>query len=218
MITGTATREEILTACGRNKTGDFSEYLDDLELAGFIARDFTWHIKNEKLSKFSRYRLKDNYVRFYLKYIQPNKTKIDKGIFNTTSISSLAGWEGIMGLQFQNLVLNNELSIFKQLQIPHEEIVFSNPFFQKKNKAQEGCQVDLMIQTKFNCIYICEIKFSKSVLMQATIEEVQNKINRLQLPKNFSYRPVLIHVNGVADSVVDSHYFSDIIDFGQLLT
>jgi AAA+ ATPase superfamily predicted ATPase len=217
LVAGAATQEEILTACGRNKTGDFSEYLDDLEMAGFISRDFTWHIKNEKISKFSRYRLKDNYVRFYLKYIQPNKTKIDKGIFNTISISGLAGWESIMGLQFQNLVLNNELSIFEQLQIPHEEIVFSNPFFQKKNKTQEGCQVDLMIQTKFNSVYICEIKFSKSALTQAIIEEVQNKIDRLQLPKNFSYRPVLIHVNGVADSVVDSHYFSDIIDFGQLL-
>lgn len=36
-------------------------------------------------------------------------------------------------------------------------------------------------------------------------------------PKEFSIRPILIHVNGVTDAVIESEYFSDIIDFGQFL-
>ena len=43
------------------------------------------------------------------------------------------------------------------------------------------------------------------------------KIKRLQTPRNFSVRPVLIHVNGVAESVIESDFFSHIIDFGELL-
>ena len=34
-----------------------------------IARDYTWDIKTGKESKLSHFRLKDNYTRFYLKYI-----------------------------------------------------------------------------------------------------------------------------------------------------
>ena len=218
LVTGPATQEEILTSCKRSKTGDFSEYLSDLSMAGFISRDFTWHLKDGKISKLSRYRLKDNYVRFYLKYLQPNKTKIEKGTFKKTSVTTLPGWESIISLQFQNLVLNNDLRIIELLGVPQEEIIFSNPFFQKKTKTHSGCQIDLLIQTKYNSLYVCEIKFSRSELTSSVIDEVKQKIERLNMPKNFSYRPVLIHVNGVKDVVIESGYFAKIIDFGDLLS
>ncbi len=218
LVSGPASQEEILASCGRSKTGDFSEYLADLSTAGIISRDFTWHLKDGKTSKLSRYRLKDNYVRFYLKYIQPNKTKIEKGTFKKTSVTTLTGWESIISLQFENLVLNNDSLIVKLLGVPPEEIVFSNPYFQKTTKIHPGCQIDLLIQTKFNCMYVCEIKFSRSEIKASVIDEVKQKISRLNIPKNFSYRPILIHVNGVNDAVVDSGYFAKIIDFGQLLS
>ena len=37
-----------------------------------------------------------------------------------------------MGLQFENLVLKNKNSIKKILKINPTEVVFDNPFFQKK--------------------------------------------------------------------------------------
>lgn len=218
LIVGPASQEEILVSCGRSKTGDFSEYLADLGTAGFISRDFTWYLKNGKTSKLSRYRLKDNYVRFYLKYIQPNKTKIEKGVFKKTSVTTLPAWDGIISLQFENLVLNNDSCIIELLGVPSEEIIFSNPYFQKKTKTHPGCQIDLLIQTKFNCLYVCEIKFSRSEVTASVIDEVKQKTSRLNIPKNFSYRPVLIHVNGVNSVVVESGYFAKIIDFSELLS
>ncbi len=217
LLIGSATQDEIMANCSRSKGGDFSDYLSDLTTAGFVSRDYTWCLKDGKTSKLSRYRLKDNYVRFYLKYIQPNITKIEKGVFNKTSVTALPGWDSIVGLQFENLVLNNDVHIIELLGIPAEEIIFSNPFFQKKTKNHDGCQIDLLIQTKFNCLYICEIKFSKLELTSSVIGDVEQKIHRLNLPKNFSYRPVLIHVNGAQSAVTDSGYFSKIIDFGSLL-
>ncbi|MDD9331903.1 MAG: hypothetical protein PV340_04775 [Wolbachia sp.] len=49
------------------------------------------------------------------------------------------------------------------------------------------------------------------------MQEVQTKIDILNRPKGFSCRPILIHVDGVSDDVIDSDYFSNIIDFGELL-
>ena len=56
--------------------GQVPTAMEDLVTAGFVSRDFTWHLKTGLDSKLSHYRLKDNYLRFYLKYIEPNKKKI----------------------------------------------------------------------------------------------------------------------------------------------
>jgi hypothetical protein len=48
-------------------------------------------------------------------------------------------------------------------------------------------------------------------------KEVEEKIKRLRRPKNYSCRPVLIHINGVTQEVADSDYFAAIIDMGQQL-
>lgn len=75
-----------------------------------------------------------------------------------------------------------------------------------------------MIQTKFNTLYICEIKFSKNSVGVNVVKEVQQKIDRLKRPKEFSCRPILIHVNGVTEDVLDKDYFAGIVDSRQLLS
>ena len=122
-----------------------------------------------------------------------------------------------MGLQFELLVLNNRRLIWEQLGLAPEDIICNNPFFQRPTQRHAGCQIDYMIQTRFNTIYICEIKFSKSEIKSAVIEEVKEKISSLSLPKHFSYRPVLIQVNGVSEEVGESGYFSSILNFGRWL-
>ena len=49
------------------------------------------------------------------------------------------------------------------------------------------------------------------------IKEMRKKIESFHLPKGFSCRPVLIHVNGAHEDVINSGFFSDIIDFSQFL-
>jgi uncharacterized protein len=194
-----------------------TKYLYELMQAGFIARDYTWHIQTATIAKLSCYRIKDNYLRFYLKYILPNKDRIAEGFFSYDSIGSLLGWNSIMALQFENLVLNNRMSILKALNISPNDIVFDNPYFQRKTSKQSGCQIDYLIQTRFNCLYICEIKYKKEVIKNDVIGDMRQKLERLKIPKNFSYRSVLIHVNGVDEEVADCGFFAKIIDFGQLL-
>jgi|GEM_PF-1459610 len=135
----------------------------------------------------------------------------------STLITQLPGWEGIMGLQFENLVVHNRKTLWKILGIFPEEIVMEGPFFQNPTVKQPGCQIDYMIQTRFHNLYICEIKFSKDSVGNKIIEEMEKKRKNLKIPKNCSIRPVLIHVNGVDERVIDERYFDKIVDFGELL-
>jgi hypothetical protein len=74
-----------------------------------------------------------------------------------------------------------------------------------------------MIQMRFQNLYLCEVKFSKNRIDKKVIKEMEEKRKRLKLPRQFSIRPVLIHVNGIEDSLLDEGYFAKIIDFSQLL-
>ncbi len=208
---------ELCKELKKSRGGVRNKYLDDLVKAGFVQRDFSWHLEREQEGKLSRYRLSDNYLRFYLKYISCNLLRIEKGNFSNSLLTDLPGWEGIMGLQFENLVVHNRKTIWKLLGVSSNEVVMDGPFFQKPTQRQSGCQIDYMMQTKFQNLYLCEVKFSKHRIDKTVIDEMEEKRIRLKMPRQFSIRPVLIHVNGVEDSVLDNQYFDKVIDFGQLL-
>ncbi len=215
---GACSQDVITQRIKLKKGGDISSYLNDLISSGFISRDFTWRIKDGKISNLSYYRLRDNYSRFYLKYILPNKERIRLGNINEITLSSFPGWYSIMGLQIENLVLGNRHEIKRQLKINPADILMDNSFFQNRTKKHPGCQIDYMIQDKHHVLYICEVKFLAREIGMQVIDEVREKIKRLKLPKQFSYRPVLIHVNGVSEVVEEAQYFSDIVDLGEFLT
>ena len=122
-----------------------------------------------------------------------------------------------MGLQFENLVLNNRQAIQSLLGIQPNEIKIDNPYFQKASKQKSGVQIDYLIQTRFNTLYVCEIKFHRERIGSSIIKEMRQKIKALRIPHGYSIRPVLIHVNGVAEDVEEEQFFSHIIDFSQLL-
>ena len=209
---GPADQAAILQAIGADKSGVYCEYLDELEKTGYLSRDYTWSLTSGKFSKLSLYRLSDNYLRFYLRYIEPNQPSIQQ---NRDQLP--VGWTGIMGLQFENLVLNNRSSVQRLLSINPTDIRIDNPYFQRATKKKAGVQIDYMIHTRFNTVYVCEIKFHREPIGMDIIKEMRKKIEALSLPRGYSLRPVLIHVNGVKEEVVEQEFFSNILDFSQLL-
>lgn len=196
---------------------NLSDYLHELVTAGFVAEDFTWNIKNKSESNLKKFRLKDNYTRFYLNFILPNRTKIETGVFYNNSLSNLAGWEIILGLQFENLVISNIVKLCEIIGIEVHEVEQAGPFFQKKTSSKPGCQIDLLIQTKFGTLYLCEVKFYMGEVGKSVVHDVKTKIDRLVIPKGYSIRPILIHVNGVTQGVKESGIFDKIIDFNEFL-
>ena len=214
LATGPKDLENIYQALRLKKTGYIvSEYMDDLEEGGFIQRDYTWNVAQERKSKLSAYRLSDNYSRFYLKYIEPKKERIMRN-----SITKVPSFECILGLQFENLVLNNRQRIYELLSIDPATIIFDNPYFQTATKRQQGCQIDYMIQTEHGVLYVVEIKFSKRKVPALICKEMQEKISQLATQKNLSVRPVLLHVNGISDALKKSGYFTNVLNFSNLLS
>ena len=217
LLAGQKEQKEICDDLGIKRHGRISEYLDELYLAGFVTPDYNWNLKTGADSKVRKYRLSDNYMRFYLRYVETNLNNIKRNSFSLGSLTSLSQWPVVMGLQFENLVLNNRLKVWQQLGINPANIIQDNPFFQKRLSNQDGCQIDYLIETKFNTLYVCEIKFSKNPVGVDVIKEVQQKIDKLKKPRGFSCRPVLIHVNGVTSDLLEADYFAEIIDFSELL-
>ena len=207
--------DEISESLGIEKSGYLSRCLDNLALAGFIQEDCTWNLSTKEESRLKKFRLKDNYLRFYLRYVEPNKDRISKNLFESKSFISLPGWESVMGLQFENLVMNNLKKLCEILRIDISDISNAGPFFQRKTQRMKGCQIDLLIQTKRNTLYVCEIKFSSSEVKSSVIAEMEKKIESLTAPKGVSVRPVLIHVNGVSQAIREGDVFNDIVDFSQ---
>lgn len=207
---------DVVKNLGIKRGGYILSFLDELVTSGLVQKDYAWHLKTENISKLSKYRLADNYLRFYVKYIQPNIAKIRNNQFDDQTLSSLPGYSTIMGFQMENLVLNNREAIRDLIGIYPDEVVFDNPYFQRTTERQKGCQIDYLIQTKFGNLFLCEIKFSRNIIRKDIIDEVQRKIQSLSKPRNFSIRPVLIHASDVHDEVLDSNYFAKIINLSNL--
>lgn len=53
--------------------------------------------------------------------------------------------------------------------------------------------------------------------MPSILSEMRKKLDNFTYPKKFSCKPVLIHVNGVHEDIIDSGFFAEIIDFTELL-
>jgi AAA+ ATPase superfamily predicted ATPase len=208
-------QSEIANELGYSNSGALSDYLEDLVISGFIRRDFVWDIRRGNETKISHYRLRDNYLHFYLKYISPHLNKIKKNQLQDIALSSLPGWDSVIGLQFEKIVLNNRHLIYKSLGIRAEDIVADNPYLQRKTTP--GCQIDYLIQTKYKNLILCEIKFSRQQITNSVILEVKSKINSLSIPRGYAICPVLIYIGDLQDSVIDANFFVDCIDFSRFI-
>lgn len=209
--------DDIVKGIQYTSSGVLSDYLEELIEAGYISRRFAWDFKTGKEKRISIYHLSDNYLRFYYKYIQPKLNLIRKGQYQQQAATSLPGWSSITGFQFESLVLNNRIFIQQKLRLAPEDIVADDIYYQRETKRMQGCQIDYLIQTRTNTLFVCEIKFSQQALKSAVIHEMKEKIKRLAKPRNFVCLPVLIHINGVTDELNDANYFFEIIDFSDFL-
>jgi hypothetical protein len=215
LANGPVEQKEIAKQLGKKATGNLSDKLSVLVESGFVSRDFVWSLATGRQSRKSKYRLKDNYLRFYLKYIDPEKDKIQKGLFRNIFLENLKSWDTIMGLQVQNLVLNNLTYVLNELNIAPESLISASPYFQKKTRRCDPTQIDLLIDTRY-AVYICEIKYRKTVDYHV-IHEMEKKIDLLKNPKKKSIRTVLIYLGKLTEGVKKSGAFTHYLPLEKLL-
>ena len=168
--------------------------------------------------RIGKYRLRDNYTRFYLKYVQPNKTEIELGTFRYASLEHLPQWDSILGFQFENLVLNNAMELLPHIGIGNATVESAAPY-RTERKARNGegggCQIDLLIQTP-KTAFVVEVK-RKRTIGPAVEDEVRRKIRLLTVKNGKSKRAVLVYEGEIAKSIEADGYFDALIPARRLL-
>lgn len=209
---------EISKRLGMARNGHLSGILRSLREGGFISDDAGLNPETGKASRVSKYRLKDNYTRFYLKYLAPHRREISLGTYRYRSVETLPEWDAVMGLQFENLVVNNAMSLLPHLHTGNAIVESAAPYRNSRtglSGKKAGCQIDLLIQTA-RTAYVVEIKRQREIGPEIE-REVQRKIDNLPLRPGMTPRPVLVYDGHLSPSVEGSGYFDAVIPVGKLL-
>lgn len=206
---------ELATRIKVERNGHFSEVLNELEIAGFLAKADGINPATGRRGRVDRYRLRDNYTRFFLRYVAPRVQEIRQGAFRFTTVAALPGWDAIMGLQFENLVLNNFTALLPKMGLSDKLFVSAAPYRNSRESKGGGCQVDLLIQTR-KTAYVVEIKRKREIGGEVC-DEVAQKVRRLPVLEGVSVRTCLVYDGLLASSVVADDFFDTLISVRELM-
>lgn len=212
---GSKTGADVAATIGVERGGGISDNLKELEEAGFVAKDVSRDPVTGRMRREACWRLCDNYMRFYLKYVEPLKDDIVSGRASFDNLELLGGWHAMMGLQFENLIVNNFREFLPKLGFSGVPVLSAAPFRGKSTARSAGVQIDLLIQAR-KSVCLVEIKHGERV-DESVEDEVARKIDALSLKSSISVRTVLIHLGELSPAVRGSGFFDYIINADDLL-
>lgn len=215
LVNGPKSVTEIAAALETEKGGRISRALETLAETGLVSPDAGLNPETGAEVRERRYRLRDNYSRYYLKFIEPAKRMIDDGSYRFVSLAMLDGWNTVMGLAFENLVVNNYVSLLPYLHLGHTLITSAAPYRKSAVRGRsKGCQVDLLIQSQG---MICIVEIKRCDIDKSAIAEVDAKVSCISRPPGVSIRTALVFDGILAPTVEANGYFDAIIPFRELL-
>lgn len=212
---GPMSGKEISEALEIENNGHLSDNLEELEIAGFVAKDAGVNPQTGGKVKIVRYRIVDNYSRFYLKYIEPRLDLVKKGIFELTDFEQLPGWNSVLGLQFESLMLNSISALLKEFGVDGASLISAAPYRRNAHSRGEGCQIDLLLQTR-RSVWVVEFK-RKAEIGTEVVDEVSQKVRRLGVRQGTSVRTALVYVGRLSPAVEAEGYFDAVVDASRLL-
>ena len=205
---------EIAERLDRERNGHMSEALEELKVAGFIDEDGGLNPATGRRARTGRYRIRDNYARFFLRYVLPVSEEIRRGAYRFSSLAALPGWESVMGFQFENLVMNNLPTLLDTLGLGNRSFVSAAAYRNKLMSRGGGCQIDLLLQTS-STAYVVEVKRRREIRGDV-VDDVREKVARLPLRRGMSVRTVLVYAGELSPVVPDSDFFDFIIPAPRL--
>ena len=206
---------ELAEKLGTERSGYLSRHLEQLTVAGFVSEDAGLNPETGRPLRLTRFRLRDNYTRFYLKCIRPNGPVIDRGAFSFASLESLPGWETILGFQFENLVAANLAELLPLLGMGGVLLTSAAPYRQKAGARKTGCQIDLLLQAGRTACVV-EIKRRRTIGREVE-DEVAAKIAALRLPRGITVRAALVYDGELSPAVEAGGFFDALVPASKLL-
>ena len=181
------TYKEILEAIALGKTklneikqhirikGEITKYLANLIRVGFIERvvPITKKIK----SKTGRYYIKDNFLKFWFRFIYPNLSQIEQGVFNIEEIKK--DYNQYLGFVFEQVCKEFLIELMKKDQIQSfNKIGKEWGNIPEKKQTYEIDIVALNEQTKE--ILFCECKWQSKVNAKKICKDLAEKAQHMQ--------------------------------------
>jgi len=208
-------QSQIAALMDKERSGYLGACLSDLELSGFIRKFDIGTLGYRNRSRLHQYRIIDNYLRFYLKYVAPLAVKIRQGLYRDAGLESVIPWDTVLGIQFETLVINNLITVLRLLQIDPVSVLRAGPYMQRVTNRTQACQVDLLIETR-HTVFVGEIKCRRAIGADV-IDEVAEKMARLRPPAGKTMRPFLVCEGAVGADVAAGRFFDRIITFADML-
>lgn len=217
-VDGPKSGAEAAKVLGVDTGGDLSLALSILQESGFLAEECSRNPETGEPARERRYRLRDNYTRFYLKFIEPHKAVIDEGTFQISSLGELDGIDSVMGLAFENLVVNNYRDLLPLMHLTGTLITAAGPFRRRAAKSargKPGVQIDLLLQTR-RSLWFVEVKRKREINREIEAE-VERKVKSLSRPDGVSAKTALVYDGHLSPLVSSDGYFDTVIPFRKLL-
>lgn len=212
---GAKTKEELEQITHGSSGGGFTASLRQLEIAGFIKAEASLKIETgSRKSKTKKYRLWDEWLKFYFQYVKKNLTIIklqtNENLARRIVEKSINSY---FGLGFELLCLKNISQILKSLNIELSTIVEIGPYFKQASRktGESGLQIDLCLLRRGGILTIIECKFSEHPIGVEIIKEIELKLKKLRLSPSITIEKVLIAACGVTTELEHHDYFHHIL-------
>lgn len=202
-------REQIQKAGRVGSGGRISEYLENLELAGFLEK----YVSVDKPNgiRNARYRIADPYLLFYFNFIYPNYKKINQPgepfpIAHFLPEKQYLPWQGFA---FERICLQHYRLIAEKLGFGAVRYEAGSWF--KKGLQNTKAQIDLIYARADGVLTLCEIKFTRNKIGKEVIKDIEKKIETLPNPKQLAVEKVLITAAEPTKPLLNEGYFNGIL-------
>lgn len=197
--------EELSQALKIKSGGSLKSYLEHLELADFI---LSYNSIDKNSRKTKKYKLADEFIIFYLKFIYPHIKEIEQNRGqNLFQRYVKPKWNSWLGFAFELFCQKNNLIVAKKLGFEDSVDKVGSIFSKSK-----GYQFDLVFYRTDKTISLCEIKYYDQLINTTIIKEFSEKLKKFTAPRGYSIQKILISFYGPSDALKDSGYFDYFMD------
>lgn len=214
-------REEVIKTTKITEGGYLTTRLRSLEEAGFIGG----FLPLSKAKRGVYYRVIDEYVLFYLTWVEPFREVAKRTIISDAHYWELAikkpAWLTWTGQAFEAVCFKHANIIRRKLNIEHIAVICSDwQYHPEKNSKERGAQIDLVFDREDGCTILCEIKYSDKpyTITKEYIEQLRKK-EAIYKEKTKSKKQifwVLIAANGATENQHLKDIINDVITLEDL--
>jgi hypothetical protein len=211
---GPHTKIDIIRAMRSQPGGSASSIFSDLQECEFIYSYSPLEFGKE--SRGSKWLVRDCYLHFFYKLIQPKLAAIKRGDFDLkpTEAISQAAYRQWIGFAFERFCLLHHKAIASALGFSGVQYEFG-PYYLRTDSQR--AQIDLVFKRADKVLTVCEIKYLRAPPGREVVVPFERNLRLLDTFKPYTIQKVLISPNGVDDRLAREHYFDRVIDLEELL-